>query len=430
MTTQPSCNPPGELALAAALNRHCRCVIVDETALAHSLEAALPEPGLYRSIHESRPHLLSSTAVFLARENVERMRSIVAAIEQVVATPAYRARALTVADPSAHLDPGARGVFLGYDFHLGPDGPQLIEINTNAGGALLNAVLARAARACCPETVPMAVGSSDPARLDDIFVEMFRNEWRAQHADMPLKTIAIADNEPATQYLYPEFRLFETLFRRHGLQAVIADASALALRAGRLVSGELPIDLVYNRLTDFALSEPRHAVLRAAYLDGAVVVTPHPRAYALYADKRNLTLLTDKSFLHSLELSPETVTTLVNGVPRTVLVTPPQAQTFWAQRRHWFFKPVMGFGSRAAYRGDKVTKRVFEEIAKGGYVAQVRVEPAERAQPQPDSAPFKFDLRCYVYAGEVQLLAARLYRGQTTNFRTPGGGFAPVFYTP
>ena len=27
------------------------------------------------------------------------------------------------------------GFFMGYDFHLGPDGPRLIETNTNAGGA-------------------------------------------------------------------------------------------------------------------------------------------------------------------------------------------------------------------------------------------------------------------------------------------------------
>jgi hypothetical protein len=39
----------------------------------------------------------------------------------------------------------------------------------------------------------------------------------------------------------------------------------------------------------------------------------------------------------------------------------------------------------------------------------------------------KFDLRAYAYAGEVQWTAARLYQGQTTNFRTPGGGFAPVY---
>jgi hypothetical protein len=29
----------------------------------------------------------------------------------------------------------------------------------------------------------------------------------------------------------------------------------------------------------------------------------------------------------------------------------------------------------------------------------------------------------------VQWVAARLYQGQTTNFRTPGGGFAPVYST-
>jgi hypothetical protein len=38
----------------------------------------------------------------------------------------------------------------------------------------------------------------------------------------------------------------------------------------------------------------------------------------------------------------------------------------------------------------------------------------------------KYDVRCYVYDGQVQLVAARLYQGQTTNFRTPGGGFALV----
>jgi hypothetical protein len=38
----------------------------------------------------------------------------------------------------------------------------------------------------------------------------------------------------------------------------------------------------------------------------------------------------------------------------------------------------------------------------------------------------KVDIRNYVYHGRVQLLAARLYQGQTTNFRTERGGFAPV----
>ena len=75
-----------------------------------------------------------------------------------------------------------------------------------------------------------------------------------------------------------------------------------------------------------------------------------------------------------------------------------------------------------------VTKRVFEEIMQGGYVAQRMAAPGERmvcaegAEPQP----LKCDVRCYVYEGRVQLVVARLYQGQTTNFRTQGGGFAPV----
>jgi len=40
----------------------------------------------------------------------------------------------------------------------------------------------------------------------------------------------------------------------------------------------------------------------------------------------------------------------------------------------------------------------------------------------------KLDIRNYTYDGKVQLVAARLYQGQTTNFRTAGGGFAPVVW--
>ena len=70
---------------------------------------------------------------------------------------------------------------------------------------------------------------------------------------------------------------------------------------------------------------------------------------------------------------------------------------------------------------------MFEEIARGGYMAQARIEPSKRANPNKEAEPFKYDLRCYVYRGEIQLIAARLYQGQTTNFRTRGSGFAPVY---
>jgi len=64
----------------------------------------------------------------------------------------------------------------------------------------------------------------------------------------------------------------------------------------------------------------------------------------------------------------------------------------------------------------------------GEYVAQALVPPSKR-NIKIDGAleTLKTDLRNYVYAGNVQLVSARLYQGQTTNFRTLGGGFSPVF---
>ncbi len=119
---------------------------------------------------------------------------------------------------------------------------------------------------------------------------------------------------------------------------------------------------------------------------------------------------------------------LLAGIPRTVAVTAAQGEQFWSTRKNWFFKPAAGFGSRATYRGDKLTKRVFEEILQGGYIAQAIVPPSTQTlQVEGVAQDMKLDVRCYTYAARIQLVAARLYQGQTTNFRTPGGGFAPVF---
>ena len=54
---------------------------------------------------------------------------------------------------------------------------------------------------------------------------------------------------------------------------------------------------------------------------------------------------------------------------------------------------------------------------------------ARRVRIDDQDSDLKLDIRAYAYMGQIQLVAARLYMGQTTNFRTPGGGFAPVFLT-
>ncbi len=86
-----------------------------------------------------------------------------------------------------------------------------------------------------------------------------------------------------------------------------------------------------------------------------------------------------------------------------------------------------GYGSKAAYRGDKLTRATFASIVAGRYVAQA-IAPTSSRHVSVDGATseLRVDVRVFVGNGAPLLRAARLYRGQTTNFRTPGGGFAPV----
>jgi hypothetical protein len=387
-----------------------------------------PLAGLYASMREKQPHLFSHAPVFISQRDVQRMQAVIAAIEEAVNLPGYRQAAGAWLPAIAKRSPGARGVFFGYDFHLGARGPQLIEVNTNAGGAYLNIVLARAQRECCREVRPLMNGPYRLDFLEDVFVEMFRREWSLQRGEQPLHSVAIVDDAPAAQYLYPEFLLFRELFERAGLQAVIVDAAELRFDGGRLHAGNLPIDLVYNRATDFYLVEARHAALREAYEADAVVLTPHPHAYGKLADKRNLPMLADGERLAAWGLSESSRRALAEGIPPTYWLDPADGARWWRDRKRYFFKPVSGYGSKAAYRGDKLTKGAWAEILQQDYVAQALVPPSERTiTVDGKSLPLKLDVRNYTYDAQVQLLAARLYQGQTTNFRTPGGGFAPVY---
>lgn len=438
------------IALADRLNAGCHCESLDRVLLNSELERV--SQGFNELIMAQRPHLLSSSVTFVGDEHIRQMAALIDAIEQVVAMPAYQAHVLAHAPDIANHQPAARGVFLGYDFHLGRTGPQLIEINTNAGGGLLNALLARAQKACCKDVEALLPGDLAHATPEQMFLDMFRAEWQAGAAYVrrpesglasrrvtsadflrnPLpETVAIVDLAPPLQYLYPEFLLFQRLFVEADIEAVICDPAELVFRDGALWHGTTKIDLVYNRLTDFSFAEPASAALRAAYLADAAVITPHPRAHALYADKRNLVALSDADLLASWGVNETTRSLLLDGIPHTERVAAERAADFWTRRRQLFFKPATGYGAKAAYRGDKITKRVFDEVLAGDYVAQALVPPSQRTlQVGKTPVDLKVDLRNYVYAAHVQLIAARLWAGQTTNFRTPGGGFAPVLAVP
>ena len=405
------------------LNQNCFCVTLDRRSLCEALEHEASDPAFCETFIRPKTHLFSNVPVFLSAGEVAEMQEVVAAIETTARLAAYKAAVLSWAPEISREDHGPVGALMGYDFHLGIEGPRLIEINTNAGGAFLNALLARAQRACCAEMdMPLT-----PHTFEDAAFRMFQSEWMRQRGTGAPQRVAIVDDSPEEQYLYPEFVLVRQVLAARGVDAVIADASHLRYEAGRLSVEGKPIDLVYNRVTDFAFDQPEHRALREAYRNGSVVVTPNPHNHALLADKRNLSLLSDPAMLKAWGLGPEQLAQL-KSVPRTVVVTTEIADELWKSRKDLFFKPTGGHGGKAVYRGDKVTKGVWAEIERGGYVAQTFVRPSERMIKIDEVLQArKMDVRLYTYDSHVLLVAARLYHGQTTNFRTPGGGFAPVF---
>ncbi|MBY0518147.1 MAG: hypothetical protein K2P81_14660 [Bacteriovoracaceae bacterium] len=352
------------------------------------------------------------------------MKSVIYAIENVVAMQTFQQKILCRSSKTAFESFGPNGVFMGYDFHLTEEGPKLIEINTNAGGAFLNLLLAKAQMACCEGTkAPVELEG-----LEDKFFDIFEDEWRSQKKNQELKVIAIMDENPNGQFLYPEFKLFADLFKKKGISTFIVDPSLIELRYDGLWFQNNKIDLVYNRSTDFYFDAEIYEGIKAAYLAGNVVITPNPHHHALFADKENLEILTSREEMRTLGIETSVQEVLLKGIPRTFKVTETNRSEFWARRKNYFFKPTKGYGSKATYRGDKITLRVWEEMANSSYIAQELTPPGLRLiENEGKQIELKQDIRVYAYSGEILLLASRLYMGQTTNFRTEGGGFAPVF---
>lgn len=421
---------PAVHANAALLNRNCYCVTLDQGALESSLRDQFTnaDSGFPATAIPDLDHFFSNTAVFVPEADILKMEKTVQAVEAASKLPAYLEQVLSWAPEIAHFDPGPAGAFMGYDFHLGPQGPQLIEVNTNAGGAFLNAVLARAQSRCCQPAQHSSATSDALDSFDDAVFEMFKHEWQRQRLDSIPQRLAIVDDDPKNQFLFPEFQLAQRLLLAQGIDTLILGPAELEYANGELTFDGLRIDMVYNRLVDFALEGPDHAALKHAYLDGSAVLTPHPRTHAVLADKRNLTLLSDPQTLRAMGLDKENAELLGQAVPKTRLVSRENETELWHHRRGLFFKPVAGHGSKGVYRGDKLTRRVFGNILEGDYIAQDLVPPGERGLRIDDTVTTgKVDIRLYTYNGRTLLTAARIYKGQTTNFRTPGGGFAPVF---
>ena len=133
---------------AKHLNETCACRTLDPDLLKSN--------DVLAKIMQKRPNLFSATSVFISPEQYRALTSIISAIEETINLEGFKK--LVLPDPRQGFGP--KGVFMGYDFHLSDEGPKLIEINTNAGGALLNLELARAQEQCC-QAVDLFVKNRD-----------------------------------------------------------------------------------------------------------------------------------------------------------------------------------------------------------------------------------------------------------------------------
>ncbi len=402
--------------LVTGLNQSCLCIVLRPgeigTSFADSTGGILPA-----DLEITHPHLFAQTPVYISEADLAGMLSFAKAMERVTALPGW----LDADQVSRSAQ--VRGAFMGYDFHMTSVGPKLIEINTNAGGAFLNLFAAKQFRACC-DMLDMAK-FIQPHEAEQQIADMFVAEWQASGRTGKPNLIAIVDSAPQEQFLYPEFLLAQKLLNNHGLSTIIAAPEDLVLENGRLYYEGTLVDLIYNRLTDFTLAD--HANINSAWQANGVVVTPDPHIYQRFADKRNLVKLSDAEFLAAIGVDMQDIALVKRVVPNTMMVTAANADALWAGRKHLYFKPVSGFGSKAVYRGDKLTKKTWDWILSQDYVAQDFASPSHRMVKAEGIAVLqKFDVRLYTYRGELLAAAARIYEGQTTNFRTPGGGFAPL----
>jgi hypothetical protein len=310
-------------------------------------------------------------------------------------------------------DPGNKSILMSYDFHVDQDeNLKLIEINTNAAFLTLGEQMYRARELRLP--------------IEDFnILEIKSNieeELRLQKKSCPndLK-IAIVDDNPHGQRLFVEFLVYDALFKSWGWNSRILDYRELLQ--------VFQPDFVYNRHTDFFLSDPANQLLREKFLAKKVCLSPNPFEYFLLADKQRLIDWLIPGFLQAQGLSDSELNLLQTCLPKSLDVTPENASEIWSQRKNLFFKPKNSFGSKQSFRGESISRKAFKETLGESMIAQEFIAAPERVFETPTGQQtFKYDLRCYAYKGRLQMVVARLYQGQVTNLRTPLGGFAPVLF--
>ncbi len=315
-------------------------------------------------------------------------------------------------------------VLMSYDFHLTSDGLKLIEINTNASSSLiLTALYESEGRPSSPD------GGSflEKIRL------AFESELKCLGFDRESPKALIIDENPENQKMYLEFLLYQNLMKSWGWSVEIADTEKLeALPRDQFQAQLLKTKIIYNRSTDFYFD--KHPRLLELSRSSDVCFSPAPHEYALLADKQRMIDIGQEAHWSQWPLDIEDKDKILKALPLALDSSTMSQDELWAKRKNMFFKPKSAFGGKMAYRGSSISRKTFEAMTPGEFLAQEYIQaPSIESYCKDivsgvDLSEFKFDLRFYVYKGEIQLVGARVFKGQLTNFREPHSGLASISF--
>ncbi|MDQ6954420.1 MAG: hypothetical protein Q9M20_03150 [Mariprofundaceae bacterium] len=298
---------------------------------------------------------------------------------------------------------GEASILMGYDFHLTDDGPRLIEINNNAGGLYVG----------CKTWIKQPMIAALTSTLEERLLQMFPSSWQ---------TIAIMDEDIASQYMYPEMNFYADLLRQNGRTVLLVSPEDIQLKDDGLYVEEHRLDGIYNRHTDFYLDIPELAHIRTALMTGLVALNPHARSYALLGDKSRMVDWWHDGLLDDC-LPADDVAFIRQIVPEIHMLSACDKEQVWKERKTWVFKPAARHGGKGVVLGKAMSRKRFNGLDMDTTVVQ-RYIPA--SQIEHKSIHYKFDIRLYMHGETLIAVAGRLWRGQLTNFREDGSGWVSL----
>jgi len=346
--------------------------------------------------------LASKDPVTISRTDFDAMFAFAKTVFSLKHNQTYVEKLEHLLPEAAKIRPDAPGILMGFDFHLTPDGPKLIEINNNAGGLFIG-----------DGWLPQPDIVEFEGDFEHRVLSMFPKAW---------KTIAIVDETIETQYMYPEMQAYAALLESDRRQVFLASPEDIEFKEDGLYINNSRIDAIYNRHTDFYLESSAMFHVKTAYLAGQVQVNPHPRSYALLGDKSRMSDWWHEGLLEET-ISAEEIALIRAIVPETHLMNEYDLEAAWSERKSWVFKPSARHGGKGVLLGKSMSRKRFDGLDRSETVMQ-RFVPA--SQIEINGNAYKFDLRLYTQAERLIAVAGRAWQGQVTNFRSEGSGWVPL----